>query len=53
VGRVIHGLIATAAGFTLNGEPVPVDIEARLEAEGYDLSALEGDIENYINGIRQ
>ncbi len=43
--RAIRALLNQAATSATDGEPVPTDIAMKLAAEGYDLTALEGDVE--------
>lgn len=43
--RAIRALLNQAATSAADGDPVPTDIAMKLAAEGYDLTALDCDVE--------
>ncbi len=48
MSRAIRGLLSRAATAAAEGVPVPTDIAMHLASEGYDLSALDGDVERIL-----
>lgn len=53
MSRVIRSLLNRAARDAIanGGEAVSTDIQMALAAEGYDLSALAGDVEAIVEGL--
>ena len=53
MSRAVRSLLNRAAREAIanGGFAVPVDTQMALAAEGYDLTALDGDVERIVEGL--